>query len=67
MERKGWAYNLKKTPQHLVNNWAKKFGDGSHPISWEEDDTSDNTHTPLSTNILKSIDEITKSDIKVIY
>ncbi|KDR09768.1 hypothetical protein L798_00260, partial [Zootermopsis nevadensis] len=33
MEKRGWAYNLKETPQHLVNKWVKKFGDGSHMLS----------------------------------
>lgn len=66
MKKRGWVYNLKETPQHLVNKWVKKFGDGSHPLSWKEENSSDNTETQLSTNnILNSTDEITRNDIKI--
>jgi hypothetical protein len=44
------VYNLKETPQHLLNAWVKKFGDGSHPLSWGEEDSSDNTEIALSNN-----------------
>jgi stearoyl-CoA desaturase (delta-9 desaturase) len=50
VQRLGWAYDLRKTPQHLVNNWAKNFGDGSHPLAWKEEDPLTKRATPLSTS-----------------
>lgn len=41
MKRIGWAYDFKETPQHLVNKWIKKYGDGSHSFSLEEQDSTD--------------------------
>ncbi|XP_069702858.1 acyl-CoA Delta-9 desaturase-like [Periplaneta americana] len=29
LQRRGYAYDLRDTPQDLVDKWAKKFGDGS--------------------------------------
>lgn len=50
MGRAGWAYEFKQTPQHLVNKWAKNFGDGSHPLVGEEEVPLETQDTPLSTN-----------------
>lgn len=41
MKRIGWAYDLKETPQHLVNQWIKKYGDGSHTLDLVEQDSTD--------------------------
>lgn len=41
MQRIGWAYDLKETPQHLVNQWIKKHGDGNHSVVSEEYDSTD--------------------------
>ena len=41
MKRIGWAYDLKETPQHLVKQWIKKYGDGSHTVDLEEQDSTD--------------------------
>jgi len=41
MQRIGWAYDLKKTPQHLVNQWIKKYGDGSHSLYLEVQNATD--------------------------
>lgn len=43
-KRKGWVYDAKETPQHLVNKWVNKFGDGSHLLNEKEDSTG-NTET----------------------
>lgn len=66
MEKRGWAYNLKETPQHLVNKWVKKFGDGSHMLSCEwKEDSSDDAETQLSTNkVLNCREEIIRSDMR---
>jgi hypothetical protein len=50
MERLGWAYDLRQTPQHLVNKWTTNFGDGSHPLGGEEEVPVATKDTPLSTN-----------------
>jgi stearoyl-CoA desaturase (delta-9 desaturase) len=34
MKKIGWASDLKETPQNLVNNWIKKYGDGSPPTKY---------------------------------
>jgi stearoyl-CoA desaturase (delta-9 desaturase) len=55
MKKLGWAYDLNETPQHIVNNWVKKFGDGNHPLSWEEENATDNTEDPsIKNKILNS-------------
>ncbi|XP_021937379.1 acyl-CoA desaturase-like [Zootermopsis nevadensis] len=66
MEKRGWAYNLKETPQHLVNKWVKKFGDGSHMLSCEwKEDSSDDAETQLSTKkVLNCREEIIRSDMR---
>ena len=43
--RKGWIYDVKETPQHLVNKWVNKFGDGSHLLNEKEEDCTGNTET----------------------
>jgi stearoyl-CoA desaturase (delta-9 desaturase) len=43
--RKGWIYDVKETPQHLVNKWVNKFGDGSHLLTEKEEDSTGNTET----------------------
>lgn len=52
LERLGWAYDLRQTSQHLVNKWAKNFGDGSHPLGGEEEVPLATQDTPLSTKHL---------------
>jgi stearoyl-CoA desaturase (delta-9 desaturase) len=41
MKRIGWAYDLKETSQHLVNKWIMKYGDGSHSLFLEKQDSTD--------------------------
>jgi len=41
MKRIGWAYDMKETPQHMINQWVKKYGDGSHTMDLEEQDSTD--------------------------
>jgi len=43
--RKGWIYEVKETPQHLVNKWVKKSGDGSHLLNEKEEDSTGNAET----------------------
>lgn len=43
--RKGWVYEVKETPQHLVNKWVNKFGDRSHLLNETEEDSTRNTET----------------------
>jgi len=40
LRRIGWAYDMKETPQQLVNQWIKKYGDGSHSLYLEEEDST---------------------------
>jgi len=47
--RKGWIYDVKETPQHLVNKWVNKFGDGSHLLNEKEEDSTGNKETRQST------------------
>ena len=60
LNRHGWAYDLKETPQHLVNQWVKKFGDGSHWAIVEEEDSNYNIQTRQSNIILNSNEETLK-------
>jgi hypothetical protein len=41
MKRIDWVDDLKESPQHLVNQWIKKYGDGSHTLDLEEQDSTD--------------------------
>jgi len=41
MKRIGWAYDFKETPQQLINQWIKKYGDGSHRAQLEKQDSTD--------------------------
>lgn len=36
----GLAYDLKTVPEHIVKNRVKRTGDGSHPYSLEDYETS---------------------------
>jgi stearoyl-CoA desaturase (delta-9 desaturase) len=42
----GWAYDLKETPQHLVNQWIKKYGAGSNTLDLKEQDSTDKYTEP---------------------
>jgi stearoyl-CoA desaturase (delta-9 desaturase) len=65
MQRIGWAYDLKKTPQHLVNQWIKKYGDGSHSLYLEEQDSTDKIWNQQSNKFLNSKHETLKGNTKI--
>jgi stearoyl-CoA desaturase (delta-9 desaturase) len=50
LQNLGSAYDLRQTPQYLVNKWVKNFGDGNHPLGGEEEVPLATQDTPLSTN-----------------